>query len=253
MGVDGIPQSSTGQTALFTGYNGPQIMGRHVNGFVAYSLRPYYQQSSLIQNFIDAGHKATVLNAYSDQFLQLFRNPRYARRLSGVSWLQLASGQPFFTVEEYLEGKSLYMDLTNWTLRRMGHDVPLIDAKESGRKAARLARSYDLSLYEYFFTDRVGHDRSMAAASRILRHIDSFLEGIFEEIDPETQTVVISSDHGNFEDMSHYTHTKNPVGTILYGKQADWMAGKIHYLYDIPRAFYELFSIPFRADFQPVV
>ena len=32
LGVEGLPQSATGQAALFTGENVAQIMGRHVTG-----------------------------------------------------------------------------------------------------------------------------------------------------------------------------------------------------------------------------
>ena len=31
LGVPGLPQSATGQTALFTGVNAPELLGRHLN------------------------------------------------------------------------------------------------------------------------------------------------------------------------------------------------------------------------------
>ena len=39
MEVEGYPQSATGQTALLTGINAAQAIGRHVEGFPGPSLR----------------------------------------------------------------------------------------------------------------------------------------------------------------------------------------------------------------------
>ncbi len=253
MGVPGLPQSATGQTALFTGFNGAQIMGRHVNGYIAHTLRPYFQQSSLIQRFVDSGYHATLLNAYSDMFLQRFRDPRYARLMSGSSWLQLAAGLPFFTLDDLRDGNALYMDITHWFLRRRGENFPMISPKEAGRRAVRLMRKNHLSVFEYFFTDKAGHEKSFAVASRIIRHVDGFIEGIFEEIDPSTETFVMSSDHGNLEDLSHYTHTENLVPTLVYGQHADLLQNRVHFLYDIPRVLYDIFGIPFDPAFKPEI
>ena len=33
LGIEGLPQSATGQTALFTGINAAQLLGRHLFGF----------------------------------------------------------------------------------------------------------------------------------------------------------------------------------------------------------------------------
>ena len=63
MGIGGAPQSATGQTALFTGYNGPQILGRHVNGYPTYSLRPYLKNHSIFCRFKENGKKGILLNS----------------------------------------------------------------------------------------------------------------------------------------------------------------------------------------------
>ncbi|MCS6983731.1 MAG: metalloenzyme [Leptospiraceae bacterium] len=251
MGVEGLPQSATGQTALFTGYNAPKILGRHMTGFPTASLRPYLLEKSILRILKEHGYKATLLNSYSKEYLEKINSPRGMRLQSASSLAQKATQDPFFTIEDYIAGRSLYMDLTNWFLRAQGYKLPMVNPKINGRKLAKLARAYDFVIFEYFFTDKAGHSQSFAASKRIIAHIDGFLEGIWEELDPQLQTIIVATDHGNLEDLSTNLHTPNPVATILYGEFASKLHSKIAKLYDIPRAIYEIFSLPFDENFFP--
>jgi len=251
MGIPGLPQSATGQTALFTGYNGPQILGRHVNGYPTFTLRPYFKEKNILKIFNEAGYNATLINSYSQMYLKRLEHPRAERMLSASSLMQKHSGKPYFTTEDYLQGKSLYMDMSNWFLRKHGLDVPLELPFNNGCKLVQIAQNYDLVVYEYFFTDKVGHEQSWGAAKRIIRHVDEFLQGVWSEVDPQRETVVVSSDHGNLEDLSVKTHTTNPVGTFVYGKHAGIFGSRVQALHDIPRVILGIFDLPFASDFRP--
>ena len=165
--------------------------------------------------------------------------------------MQKHSGKPYFTTEDYLAGRSLYMDMNNWFLRKNGLDVPLAKPYDNGRQLVKIARGYDLVVYEYFFTDKVGHEQSWGAAKRIIGHVDQFLSGVWAEVNPEKETVVVSSDHGNLEDLSVKTHTRNPVGTFLYGKEQRRFSENVRALMDIPRVILDIFGLPFAPDFRP--
>ena len=243
MGYPGAPQSATGQTALFSGYNGADLVGRHINGFPTFTLRPYLLNHSIVKKFIDNGLKATLLNSYTQWYLDKINKPRAQRLMSASTLMQMGSGLPLFTIDDYLAGLSLFMDITNWFLRYLKYDIPLVKPKYVGRKLVQLARQYDLVLYEYFFTDKIGHNGSMGAAKRVLSHIEGLLEGVWEEIDTEKELFVLSSDHGNFEDLSNTRHTENKVPTILYGCGADQIQNKIQYLYNIPQELMRLRNI----------
>ena len=251
MGIPGLPQSATGQTALFTGYNGPQILGRHVNGYPTFTLRPYFKEKNILKVMNDAGWNATLLNSYSPMYLKRLEHPRAERMLSASSLMQKHSGKPYFTTDDYLAGRSLYMDMSNWFLRKHGLDVPLARPYDNGRRLVAIARHYDLSVFEYFFTDKVGHEQAWGAAKRILSHVDEFLQGVWDELDTQRETVVISSDHGNMEDLSVKTHTANPVGTWVYGQHARRFTDRVKSLMDIPRVMLDIFDLPFASDFRP--
>jgi 2,3-bisphosphoglycerate-independent phosphoglycerate mutase len=251
MGVPGLPQSATGQTALFTGYNGPEILGRHVNGYPTFTLRPYFKEKNILKVMNDAGFNTTLINSYSKMYLERLNHPRAERMLSASSLMQKHSGKPYFTTEDYLAGRSLYMDMTNWALRKFGMDIPMAKAYDNGRKLVQIARDYDMIIYEYFFTDKVGHEKSWAAAKRIIAHVDQFLMGVWDELRADTESVVISSDHGNLEDLSIKTHTTNKVGTIAYGRHQKLFEENVKTLMDIPRQILGIFDLPFASDFRP--
>ena len=56
---------------------------------------------------------------------------------------------------------------------------------------------------------------------------------ILSELNKDEMTLVICSDHGNFEDLSVKTHTINPALTITAGKNASQLADSIKDLTDI--------------------
>lgn len=251
MGIAGLPQSATGQTALFTGYNGPQIMGRHINGHPTFTLRPYFKEKNILKIMNAAGYNATLLNSYSPLYLKRLDHPRAERMLSASSLMQKHSGKPYFTTDDFLAGRSLYMDMNNWFLRKHGLKVPLAQPYDNGRRLVQIARQYDLAVFEYFFTDKVGHEQSWGAAKRILRHVDDFLSGVWDELNARRETVVISSDHGNMEDLSVKTHTENPVGTWVWGQHTARFTDGVASLVDIPRVILNIFDLPFASDFRP--
>ena len=64
LGVDGLPQSGTGQTALLTGENAADLQGRHFGPWVPVALRPLVEGRSVLQRALDAGRSAAFANAY---------------------------------------------------------------------------------------------------------------------------------------------------------------------------------------------
>ncbi len=82
------------------------------------------------------------------------------------------------------------------------------------------SRHNDIVMYEYYLTDKAGHAMEHEMAHNVLARIDRFLSSIIDGMRPE-DLLVISSDHGNVEDLGTKTHTKNHVPLIAYGSGAD--------------------------------
>jgi 2,3-bisphosphoglycerate-independent phosphoglycerate mutase len=101
----------------------------------------------------------------------------------------------------------------------MGYpDMPVVTPEVAGGRLASLARAYEFVLFEYWKTDHAGHERSMHESVSLLEKLDGLLVGIVDAGALEECLLVITSDHGNIEDLSCKTHTRNPVPLILAGK-----------------------------------
>jgi 2,3-bisphosphoglycerate-independent phosphoglycerate mutase len=139
-------------------------------------------------------------------------------------------------VEAMREGQAVYQDVTNEMLPLFGIDnIPVIRPEVAGRRLVDLAQKHDFTLFEYFQTDRAGHKQNWDTAERIVGVLDEFLAAIYYAM-PDDMLVIVTSDHGNFEDLSVKTHTYNKVPTLLFGHLCESVAGKIHDLTDIKPA-----------------
>ena len=231
LSVGGLPQSATGQTTLLTGINAAQKVGRHVHGFCTREMAGNLDGASLFARVREGGGKTTFANAYTPEF---FRGER--RFLSVTTVAMKQAGLPFRDLENLARGEAVFHDITNHGLRKRGYDLPVVTPQEAGRRLARLALSHDFTLYEHFQTDQAGHDRNMDRGVELLERLDLLLGAVLEATEPDEMLVVVASDHGNLEDLSTRTHTKNPVPTMLWGTGREAVADGVQTLADIAPA-----------------
>jgi hypothetical protein len=221
LAVPGLPQSATGQTSLYTGRNAPQFRGQHQTGFANGSLRRLIEAHGLFKQVLHLGGIATLANLYSPQYFYGIANRRI--RYSVGTLLNLTAGLPFRLQSEYEAGEAIFWDITGELACHRGIAAPPISPQTAGKWLARLSRRYSVTLFESYLTDFAGHGQDWDKAARVLRRVDAFLEGLVTELDSGT-TLVISSDHGNLEDLSTKHHTLNSVPLIAVGPQAQAFA-----------------------------
>lgn len=241
LGVPGLPQSATGQTTIFTGVNASMAIGRHLNAYPTPNLKAILTEHSIFWRVVEAGLSATFLNAFNPGFFQWVaegqpENPDRRRRPSSSTVAALAAGlQVFRTFEQLQQGDAVGFDIDHTILREMGYDLPPVDPREAGRRAARIAGRYHFSLYEHFLTDQAGHSQDQQQAVQVLERLDAFLAGVLEAL-PEDVLLVITSDHGNVEDLTIRTHTDHDVATIVKGPGAAAVAARIRSLTEVAPA-----------------
>ena len=214
LGVPGLPQSATGQTSILTGVNAPAAMGRHISGFPGPTLKKILLEHSILKSLREAGFNATFLNAFGPRF---FETPETARRLSATTLATMASGARFRDWTDLAAERAVVHDLTHWRMREWGFDLELRTPEEAGAIIARETMRADFSLFEYFETDRAGHDQDRPRAMRCLADLNRALETVLSSADLATTTVLVASDHGNLEDGSVRTHTTNPAFFAAWG------------------------------------
>jgi len=244
--VEGIPQSATGQTTLLSGINAQAQIGKHLTGFPNEPLRDILREHSLLRQAVQQGHTAAFLNAYRPRFFDLSSERQWL--FSATTVANLAADLPFFRLEDITAGRSIYQEFTNSDLRRRGFDIPLISPEQAGRICARAACQYDLILFEYFQTDRAGHSQDMTRARAELTKLDGFLKSLLTELsaggdgDPFDTLVVLTSDHGNLEDLSTKRHTTNPVPLLAWGPAAAQITTEVSCLDEVTPALLRLLS-----------
>ena len=92
------------------------------------------------------------------------------------------------------------------------------------------------TLYEYYLTDHLGHLRLANEFEKLFTEVDEFLFTLLTEIDSKKMTLIICSDHGNLEDLSIKTHTRNPALTITAGKSAKKISESVNDISQIKEA-----------------
>ena len=231
LGVPGIPQSATGQTALLTGENAAQLLGQHRNGFPNKALRQVLKEKSLLKQIKERGFQPIFINAFRPIFFKL--DERLKWLLSTTTVATLAAGLPFFTLEDVKAHRSIYQDFTNRDLIQKGFDVPEFTPEEAGQILAAQVPNYDFILYEYFKTDRAGHSQDMAQAVAECRKFSRFLEAFLQETNLGETQIILTSDHGNIEDLRTKNHTTNPAMTLLWGPLTSSWEPRLHALTDV--------------------
>jgi len=216
LGVPGLPQSATGQTALFTGINAPALVGDHISAHPTAALKEIIAEHSLLKRAAEVGARVIFANAHSEQFWQMIEDRRL--RLGASTLTALAAEAPIPTLSDLLEGQAVLWDITHEIASgHLSYDLPLVPAEEAGRRLARLAADYDLVLFETFLPDLAGHRRM--EPEYVLTRLDAFLGGVLAHRRLDT-TLVICSDHGNLEDTTTKAHTSNPVPLLAVGPAA---------------------------------
>ncbi len=233
LGMAGLPQSATGQTALFTGVNAPQLLGRHSTGFVGPRLAETIERASLFRSARERGHAATFANAYGHRYRQSLEGGR--RRPSVTTLAVLAAGLPLRGVAELARGEAVAWDVERDRFSALsGESVPAVPAVEAGRHLAALAGEHRLTVWETFLTDLAGHRRWGVTAAEALSRVDGLLAGVLEAAVPGL-TLIVTSDHGNLEDETTRGHTLNPVPLLVRGPLAERFAGLSSLLEVTPR------------------
>src|SRR5688572_12671984 len=76
LGVEGRPQSASGQTTILTGINAPAAIGYHKQGFPNQALLEIIRNHSIFRQLVEAGvQPVTFANAYSGRFFN--ERPRW--------------------------------------------------------------------------------------------------------------------------------------------------------------------------------
>ena len=225
VGVKGLPQSATGQGMLVTGKNIPAEIGYHYGPKPNPEVAAHLKNGTLFSRVVDAGKKSALLNAYPPRYFDGIDSGK--RLYSSIPLAVTNAGIPLFTQKDFFAGRALSADFTGNGWRQMlgFPDAPALSADEAGHKLVSLAKEYDFSLFEYWASDYAGHKQQMETAVELMETFDGVLGGLVEEMKEERSKnrdemlVLVTSDHGNMEDLSTRKHTDAHVPALVIGEK----------------------------------
>lgn len=240
MGIPGRPQSASGQASILTGKPVPMLLGEHYGPRPNPEIRAIIAEDNFFKQVVARGMTAALLEAYPPRWHDAVNRGKLLR--SSYQQSVYEAGLPLFTEREIYSGDALAVDWTGEGWRSdLGYtDSPIYTPEEGGRKMVELSRRYDFSFFSHWVTDMVGHRGSIEDGVRLLTLFDRVMAGALAEWRDDEGLLIVTSDHGNMENLSHGKHTENDVPTLIIGNGKERFAENLHSLADL---------VPAMADF----
>ncbi|MCQ2395361.1 MAG: peptidase [Kiritimatiellae bacterium] len=239
LGVEGLPQSATGQATMFTGVNCSAALGKHCEGFPGAELRKIIEDNNL---FLEL-RKRNKRVRFADAYLVDDVGEIAARRFKSVTTVMaLTVPESISLTDDLMSDRALMQDLTRETIQDRYPDIPVVPPQRAAEHLFRLALVNDFTLYEFFQTDVSGHSMDYARACAVLRVYDRFLAALVRCTEAAGITLVMTADHGNIEAIGERGHTRNPVPFVVCGPGEGWIRDRVNSLADITPAILEAFD-----------
>lgn len=204
LGVPGLPQSGTGQACWLTGQDAVALMGEHFGPQPGPTLQKLLRESSLPVQLAAQGGRAALLNSYAPAYVQAGRGGR--NRMGCFPFSFVAAGQALNPAGLPPVRASLGLSYEfPWTPVQPEQAI-----EQLGAAIAQAAQDWDVLVMDLWFSDLLGHEgrpdappEVLLAARAYLHRVDALLRGLLDAGAP----VILSSDHGNLEDLSVKRHT----------------------------------------------
>ncbi len=239
LGIPGLPQSGTGQASLLTGINAPRYIDKHFGPHLYSILKPLVAEKSLFKRLQSKGKKCYYANAFPKQYFEYLNSSKH--RVTAITHSWISAGNRLNDHSSLVSTNALSADITNERWHKLGYpEMPIISTQEAGKRLVDIARRNNFVLYEYFFTDHAGHSQSRSEAVEVLEKLDGFLDGILNSLKYDSMLFIIVSDHGNLEDLSTKSHTRNPIPLFAIGKGHCELTARIKNLSQIAPAILDL-------------
>ena len=150
-------------------------------------LRAIIESHGLLATAARAGRRVTFANAFTPSYLRDLAAGD-APRVGDGARLHLRRHRAARRVRAPARrGRNLGLRARRLSARAREH-VPAIEASSAGAHLAALAARHDLTLYETFLTDLVGHGRIPMTAGDALERLDRFLGGVMAARPPHSRS-----------------------------------------------------------------
>ena len=159
MGVEGLPQSGTGQVSIFCGVDAPQFVGKHFGPFPYSTTIPIIAEKNILKYYKDQNKKAFFANAYPQVFFDYINSGK--TRLSTTSLSCKLTGIKLNSVIEVEKGEALTAEITNerWN-KKLNYKLEEIKPEISARRLLKIrVQNFDLRYFSYLVCiENINHE-----------------------------------------------------------------------------------------------
>ncbi len=217
LGTPGSPQSASGQAALLTGRNVPAEIGEHYGPKPNPAIIEILHEETIFSLIRDQGGRSALLNAYPPRYFEAIESGR--RLYSSIPMAVAAAGIPLMTATDLQKGRAMSVDFTGegWAAQPGFPPAPVYTSGEAAVLLSNLSSQYDLAWFDFWPSDYAGHKGSMEDAIELLERFDDLFGHLIEAWADRDALILLTSDHGNLEDLDVRGHTRNPVPALLIG------------------------------------
>jgi len=217
LGIVGLPQSATGQAVLLTGRNVPAEIGQHYGPKPNPAIKKILQNGNLFKVLHNIGYQAALLNAYPEGYFKAIESGK--RIYSAIPLAVTSADIPLKTALDLYGKRAVSADFTGlgWHEHLGYQDSPIWSPYDAGYHLGNLAKQYEFAFFEYWLSDYIGHKQDFKAAIDMLEMFDKVLGGLLESWESTQGLILLTSDHGNLEDLSTRRHTNNNVPGLVIG------------------------------------
>jgi 2,3-bisphosphoglycerate-independent phosphoglycerate mutase len=217
LGIEGRPQSASGQAVLLTGRNVPSEIAEHYGPKPNPAIMEILRSNNIFYEVLKIGGTSALLNAYPPSFFKVIESGR--RMYSAIQLAAVSAGLNLRTAEDLRQGNAFSVDFTGdgWSSQPNFPPAPVYTPEEAGRQMALVSNQYQMTWFDCWLTDYLGHRGTMSENIDLFERFDQVLEGLIANWDVERDLIALTSDHGNLEDASARGHTLNPVPLLLIG------------------------------------
>ncbi len=212
LGVPGLPQSGTGQSCWLTGTDAVRAMGEHFGPVPGPTLQALLRERGLPRRLTEAGGRAALVNAYAPAYLA---GGGRRNRLGCFPYAFQAAGLALNPPDVPALEPGLGLAYSSpWTPTGPEENILRL-----GEALAGALGAYDLLVADLWLGDLLGHQGREGAPPEVriagrayLRRVDRLLTGAVQA----GARVVLSSDHGNLENLNVKSHTlaRVPLGAV---------------------------------------
>jgi len=152
LGIEGLPQSATGQATIVTGKNASELLGRHMGPWPGPTLHKILNEGTVFSELKKSSKTIALANAYPQGYFDALEQRKL--RLSSLTYALDKAEVKKRNFDDYAQGSAIAADLTGAYFSDYSNGL-VYDAFEAGERLVSLSNNIDICVFDFWLRDIV--------------------------------------------------------------------------------------------------